>query len=106
MLVGPKLQCYTLATGWGIEFNLNALRISYTTIYVFVQFQAGGDSKTGVAVSAQEAQAQAILQQTQVHTAPSVRPTLSHINCRGTQILYKTPEVSVNFASPLVNRWP
>lgn len=73
MLVGPKLQCYTLATGWRIEFDLNALRVSYTTIYVFVQFQAGGDSKTGVVVSAQEAQAQAILQQTQVHTAPSVR---------------------------------
>lgn len=23
VLVGAKLQCYTLATGWGIEFDLN-----------------------------------------------------------------------------------
>lgn len=32
-----------------------------------VQFQSGGDPKTGAVVSAQEAQAQAILQQTKVY---------------------------------------
>jgi len=32
-----------------------------------VQFQSGGDPRTGAVVSAQEAQAQAILQQTKVH---------------------------------------
>lgn len=35
--------------------------------FVCVQFQSGGDPKTGTVVSAQEAQAQAILQQTKVH---------------------------------------
>lgn len=35
-------------------------------VCVWVQFQSGGDPKTGAVVSAQEAQAQAILQQTKV----------------------------------------
>lgn len=35
-------------------------------VCVSVQFQSGGDPKTGAVVSAQEAQAQAILQQTKV----------------------------------------
>lgn len=64
VLAGLKLQCYTLATGWGIEFVLKIPCF----LYAFVQFQAGGDPKTGTVVSAQEAQAQAILQQTQVRT--------------------------------------
>lgn len=46
-----------MATGWSTEFDIKC---------VCVQFQAGGDPKTGVARSAQEAQAQAILQQTTV----------------------------------------
>lgn len=50
-----------MATGWSTEFD-----IKYVCVCACLQFQAGGDPKTGVARSAQEAQAQAILQQTTV----------------------------------------
>lgn len=48
-----------MATGWSTEFDIKC-------VCACVQFQAGGDPKTGMARSAQEAQAQAILQQTTV----------------------------------------
>ena len=65
-----------MATGWSAEFDIKYVCVVCVFARACVcvcarvctgaQFQAGGDPKTGVARSAQEAQAQAILQQTTV----------------------------------------
>lgn len=48
-------------------------------VCVFLQFQSVGDPKTGTVVSAQEAQAQAILLQTKVNvTVSSLKETHTH----------------------------
>lgn len=63
----PEQQCKAVATRRSIYYDLCAHLCVCVCVFICVQFHSGSDPRTGSGVSAQEAQAQAILQQTKVH---------------------------------------